>query len=140
MFYIFVQIFYKFLKNFPKVFDEYICAECSPEPKFWRRHSSTGLERTSVWNILMFPLKPKSWSRPRNNTVYTRDVPEGARPPVKCWAPSKMWLFIVIAKRKCEKRVLSLAQYYHNTSKVSLIIINIININIKLKLQNLLYN
>ena len=36
----------------------------------------------------------------------------GRPPPVKSWAPSKMWLFIVIARRKCEKRVLSLAQYY----------------------------
>ena len=39
-------------------------------------------------------------------------------------APSKMWLFIVITRRKREKRVFSLAQYYHNTrtSKVSWII------------------
>ena len=59
---------------------------------------------------------------------------EGAGPP------SKMWLFIVIARRKCEKRVFSLAQYYHNTSKVSWIIINTINIYIKLKLQKLVYN
>ena len=50
-----------------------------------------------------------------------------------------MWLFIVIARRKREKRVLSLAQYYHNTLKVRLIIINTINIDIKLKLQKLLY-
>ena len=56
----------------------------------------------------------------------------GGRPP----PPSKMWLYIVIARRKREKQVLSLAQYYHNTSKVSLIIINTINIDIKLKLQN----
>ena len=46
-----------------------------------------------------------------------------------------MWLFIVIARRKREKRVLSLAQYYHNTSKVSWIIINIINIYIKNQIQ-----
>ena len=44
-------------------------------------------------------------------------------PPVKSWAPSKMWLLIVIARRKREKRVFSLAQYYHNTSKVSWVII-----------------
>ena len=60
----------------------------------------------------------------------------GGRPP----NPSKMWLFIVIARRKREKRVFSLAQYYHNTSKVSWIIINTINIYINLKLQKLLYN
>ena len=67
---------------------------------------------------------------------------EGAAPPppVKSWAPSKMWLFIVLARCKREKRVFSLAQYCHNSSKVSWIIINTIKINIKLKLQNLLYN
>ena len=43
----------------------------------------------------------------------------GGAPPVKCWGPSKMWLFIFITRRKREKQVLSLAQYYHNTSKVS---------------------
>ena len=47
-----------------------------------------------------------------------------------------MWLFIVIARRKCDKRVLKLAQYYHNTSKVSLTKIDTINIDIKLKLQS----
>ena len=69
-------------------------------------------------------------------------------PPVKSWAPpSKMWLFIVIARRKCDKRVLSLAQYYTiltkytiYTTKVSWVIINTISIYIKLKLQKLLYN
>ena len=68
--------------------------------------------------------------------------PEGVGPPVKSWPPphSKMWLFIVTARRKREKRVFSLAQYYHNTSKVSLILINTIKIDIKLKLQKLLYN
>ena len=41
-------------------------------------------------------------------------------PPVKSPPPpSKMWLFIVIARRKCEKRILSLAQYY----KISTIIL-----------------
>ena len=43
-----------------------------------------------------------------------------------------MWLFIVIARRKREERVLSLPQFYLNTrtSKV--------NIDIKLKLQKLI--
>ena len=50
-----------------------------------------------------------------------------------------MWVFIVRARRKREKRVLSLAQYYHNTSKVSLIIINKINIDIKLKSKTLIH-
>ena len=51
-----------------------------------------------------------------------------------------MWLFIVLARRKREKRVFSLAQYYHNTrtSKVSVIIKNTINIYIKFKLQKYL--
>ena len=52
-------------------------------------------------------------------------------PPVKSWPPpSKMWLFIVLARRKCEKLVLSLSQLYdlnHNTSKVNWIIINTIS-------------
>ena len=65
---------------------------------------------------------------------------EGRPPPhKKLGPPSKMWLFIVIARRKREKRVLSLAQYYHNTSKVSWNYNKYINIYIKLKQQNLLY-
>ena len=37
-----------------------------PEPKFWRRHCSTGLERNSCMKFcLMFlPPQPKSWRRP----------------------------------------------------------------------------
>ena len=35
------------------------------EPKFWRRHCSTGLERNSCMKLFsIFPLEPKSWSRP----------------------------------------------------------------------------
>ena len=43
--------------------------------------------------------------------VTTRDVTSqrarGPGPPVKSWAPSKMWLFIVsqLARRKCESTV-----------------------------------
>ena len=52
-----MQIFYKFFKIFQKVFDEYIFAEYpSAEPKFWRRHCSTGLERKSCMKFCpMFP-------------------------------------------------------------------------------------
>ena len=46
-FLIFQQILYKCFQTFSKVLDEFIFTECSPEPKFLRRHYITGLERNS---------------------------------------------------------------------------------------------
>ena len=56
-FLIFVQFFYKLFKIFLQVFNDYIFIECPPEPKFWRRHCSTGLELNSCMKFcFMFPL------------------------------------------------------------------------------------
>ena len=43
---------------FSKVFDECIFAECPPEPKFWRRHCSTGLERKSCMKFCLMYQNP----------------------------------------------------------------------------------
>ena len=41
------KLFYK-LKQFSKVFDDYICAECPPEPKFWRGLTVQDLSKINV--------------------------------------------------------------------------------------------
>ena len=57
----FFKFLCKYFINFSKVFDEYICAECPPpQPKFWRRHCSTGVERNSCMKFIsMFPPRTK---------------------------------------------------------------------------------
>ena len=57
--------FYKFFKNFQKSLMSRFVLNVFSQPKFWRRHCSTGLERNSCMKfLLMFPPPPKFWRRP----------------------------------------------------------------------------
>ena len=89
------------------------------------------------------PLEPKSWSLPCiQYSIYqgrNQLGGRGGRPPsiklgpsVKCGCLS-LQLGVNVRNEFCLQ-----LNNYHNTSKVSLIIINTINIDIKLKLQKLI--
>ena len=72
-------MFYKFFEIFQKSLVSTLLLNVPPEPKFWRRHCSTGLERNSctTYEILSgVPPLPelKSWRHPCEIDIYEIDV------------------------------------------------------------------
>ena len=64
MFEIFVQIFYKFLKILQKSLMSSFVVNVPPNRNFGDAIAIQDLRGIQYENVLMFPLEPKSWSRP----------------------------------------------------------------------------
>ena len=67
-------MFYKFFKIFTKVCDKYFCAECSPEPNFWRRIALQDKRNSCMKFCLMFPPRTKILAPPLYTLQYIQYI------------------------------------------------------------------
>ena len=70
-----------------------------PEPKFWRRHYSTGLEKSSYMKFFpMFPSLTKSWRRPSIEYILYIYMLSLVQPPPILYVADPMDKMVLIYK------------------------------------------